>query len=192
MPLASTLAGASSKAFGWTSGISLDGTYELIETKTISSAVATTVFTGIPTAYKHLHLMFSANTTGANNTNLYLQLNSVTSGYKRYWLQTNFATAEGSGDGANTSFLFGLTPGNSDNLVMSDISMWIHDYQNDQKNKTIHTTIASARSASPYGGWNGWMGAKTDCRAAVTSITIGSSSGNIKAGSMISLYGVRG
>ena len=190
MPLVSTLAGASAKAFGWTSGFGLDGAYELIETKTISSSVATTVFSGVPTGYKHLHLMLNVNTTGASDTNLYLQLNGITSGYKRYWLLTNNSLIEGSGSGPASSFVFGITPGDAETLTMSNASMWIHDYQNNQKNKTIHTTFTSPRSASA--GWISWMGAKVECRAAVTSITVGSVSGNIKAGSMISLYGVRG
>jgi len=127
MPLLSMLSGPSAKAYGWSAATSVASDYELIGTTTVGTSTSTVVLSSISQDYKHLQVVIQINTTGAASTDAWLQVNSVTSGYKRWYLQSNYLSHVGSGD-TGSAFYFGQTPGNSDGSVYSNVTFNFPDY----------------------------------------------------------------
>ena len=190
MPLLSTRGSVSGAAYGITSGIAPIGDYELIGTVNIAANTATVTISSITQNFKNLQIRMQVNTTGSVDTDAWLQLNSVTSGYKRWWLQSNYsASMNGSGDTVG-AFFFGLTPGNSETLVYSNAVFTISDYTNQRKFKTVFGSMTTLkRGAGNW--WQQYISVMAPTKDPVTSITFGSATGNLRAGTTISLYGMR-
>lgn len=190
MPLLSTHSGASARSYGWSTGtITTLSDYELIGTTTVGTSTSTVVLSSISQDYKHLQVVIQVNTTGAANTDAWLQVNSVTSGYKRWYLQTTYTGHVGSGD-TGPALYFGQTPGNSDGDVYSNVTFNFPDYTNQRKFRTIHGNMTTLKDLS--GTWyNAHYGCMVPTKSAITSLTIGSFSGNVRAGTVISIYGMR-
>lgn len=190
MPLLSTRGSVSGAAYGITSGALALADYDLIGTVTVSTSTATVVISSISQNYKNLQLRLQVNTTGSVDTDAWLQLNSVTSGYKRWWLQSNYASAlNGSGDTVG-AFFFGLTPGNGETNVYSNAVFTIPDYTNQRKFKTVFGSMTSLKRGSGN-WWQQYISVMAPTKDPVTSITFGSATGNLRAGTTISLYGMR-
>jgi hypothetical protein len=168
--------------------------YESIATVTVGSGGASTVtFSSIPSTYKHLQIRSISRgiTTGTSGVDLYLTLNSDTTNYNGHQLYGDGTSAAASTTGAGTSNMyFGWIP--RAGVTASAYGVYVTDlldYQNTSKNKTVRS----------LGGWDGngsgfviYRSGLWQSTAAVSSIQISASVGNIDSYSQFALYGIKG
>lgn len=171
-------------------------TYQLIESKTLSSAVATVTFTSIPGTYTDLQLLISSKSTeNGQSTNYWIQFNSDTgANYTNKRLYSGGSSA--ASDNGNTSIngiSAGFIPGNisSTTSTFSNCSVYIPNYAGN-KNKTVSCdSIADSNdSTGLYANLTGGLWSNT---AAITSLTIAiTGSGQTQmVNSSFYLYGIK-
>ena len=154
-------------------------TYTPIATTTLGSAAASYTFSSIPSTYTDLVLVYAG--TG-DNGDLYLQFNGDTgANYSVTNLYGN-GTSAGSNRGSNNSVSY--VPGLIRSTQPSSPITHIMNYAN---TTTYKTFIARAGSAdyevmARVGLWRS--------TAAITSIAIKNTGGNLNSGSVITLYGI--
>jgi hypothetical protein len=161
--------------------------YESIATTTVGSGgTATITFSSIPSTYTHLQVRFS-QLSGTSVTDIRVQFNSDTgNNYSRHYIYGDGA-ATAAGGASSGAFAFGGLTGNTTSPSVSVID--ILDYKNTNKNKTVRTLTGWDNNGSGYvqlqsGAWLN--------TAAITSITIFSSSTNMNQYSSFALYGIKG
>lgn len=174
----------------------MPNTYVALATQTLGSAAATVTFNSIPQGYTDLVLVMSAKSTGSVffNDNFFVTFNGDSAtNYSRTRLTGNGSTAT-SARGTNDPYLVlgqlpNATSGNSANDRSANITS-IMNYSN----TTTFKTVLSRSNAIPSGSTstnsveayvNLWRST-----AAITSISITSSAGNLDTGSTFSLYGI--
>jgi hypothetical protein len=172
---------------------------ELIETKNVGSDVASVTFSSIPATFTHLKIISSAKCTIAGSSDaLVAQFNgdtgsvydSIISVFRH---NATFATAEKIA-GANGFMLYATgATANANDFATSECI--ISDYTNTTRSKSWVTPVfvAAARSTTNiiiYYVGGQWRPASP---AAISSIVLFPNNGsNIKTGSVISLYGIKG
>jgi hypothetical protein len=158
-----------------------------------SGGASTVTFSSIPSTYKHLQIRSISRglTTGTSGVDLYLTLNSDTTNYNGHQLYGDGTSAAASTTGAGTSNMyFGWIP--RAGVTASAYGVYVTDlldYQNTSKNKTVRS----------LGGWDGngsgfaiYRSGLWQSTAAVSSIQISASVGNIAQYSQFALYGIKG
>lgn len=170
---------------------------ELISTTILGSNQSSVTFSSITGTYKHLQIRMvtrnsNAGATYDNSSTMTFNGDTTTSNY--YW-----HALEGNGSGVNTPYsnsYVGMIRNTSTGLNVTNAFapyiIDILDYANSNKNKTIKSLNGQNNSTySSFGvGLNSgvWFS-----NSAITSITIGASSGNNwVTGSRFSLYGIKG
>lgn len=172
---------------------------ELIETKTVGSDVASVTFSSIPATFTHLKIISSAKCTIAGSSDaLVAQFNGDTGSVYDSIIavfrhNATFATAEKIA-GANGFMLYATgATANANDFATSECI--ISDYTSTARSKSWVTPVfvAAARSTTNiiiYYVGGQWRPASP---AAISSIVLFPNNGsNIKAGSVISLYGIKG
>jgi hypothetical protein len=153
-------------------------TYEAIATQTLGSAAASVTFSSIPGTYTDLVLVISYQIS-ASNQFLQMQFNSDSGSNYSGTNLFGEGTAPASNRDSNLSFLrVGFYGSNQTNSIIN-----IQNYSNTTTNKTV----LSRENTDTYviarvGLWRN--------TSAITSLVIGTSSGNITSGSTFSLYGI--
>lgn len=164
-------------------------TYVPIATTTLASGVASYTFSSIPSTYTDLVLIGSnvAQTTGSNY--LGLQFNSD--------VAANYSCLEIYGDGSSVvsdlspsnnimQMGFGTRPGTTNYCSF----IWnIMNYSNSTTYKTVLGKSNNPPASAAYTGVNAIVGSWRST-AAVTSLTILVSAGNIKSTTTFTLYGI--
>jgi hypothetical protein len=163
------------------------GSYDLLETISLSSSAASVEFTNLAatygSTYKHLQVRFTCRAASSFTTNgLYSRLNSDsgTNYNGHYLIGTGSSVVSGSTGNVNyalTGIISAATAGANDLL----------DSFSSSKNKTFRTlsgVLSDTRIDLHSALWR-----NTD---AVTTWTILAESGNLVAGTRISLYGIKG
>jgi hypothetical protein len=163
-------------------------TFVLIQTQTVSSAVASVTFSSIPNTYTDLKLMMSVRYSGSGDTRIYGQFNSDgynavskllygfgggtvgSTGYSAG--EVAFATS-GSGETANTF-------GSGDLYILNYTSSNNKMINSDGANETNGTNNAM-----------GWFSAKWTSSATINSIELKPASGNWVQYTSFSLYGIK-
>lgn len=171
---------------GVTTSSTVAATYEPIETKTISSATATVTFSSISGSYTDLVLVAIGKTTdGAAYRNLFVKPNNDTN--------ANYSRTYVGGDGSTTysnrttnvsdGLQCGYLQGSGD--IQFAITSFLN-YSNTTTYKTVLTRYGSAGSQTnaQVGLWRS--------TAAITSLVLSAGAGNIDAGSIFTLYGIKG
>jgi hypothetical protein len=114
-------------------------TYEIIEAKTIGTAVASVTFSSIPATYTDLVLV--TNNAGNLNNDPTLRVNSDTgTNYSTTHLTSNGASLYGYRYGGQTSFGLNYFGGDQTVLGTNARIIYIHDYVNTSKYKGLTCT----------------------------------------------------
>ena len=198
MPIVSSFAGASTRAYGLGAGGVAIGDFESIATVTVGTAAATVEFTSIPATYTHLQIRASLQSTRATYPidKLFWRFNSDTgSNYSSHQFISNHETVESLTD--NTTSISGSdlisTSAYESGLVFGSLILDILDYTNTNKFKTC-LAIAGTDSnglVSGFRGRQGFVSGNYRSSSAITSVTFRAESGNIDVDSKFALYGVK-
>jgi hypothetical protein len=171
------------------------GAYDSLATVTVGTAVSTITFAGIPSGYKHLQIRFLARNTGAGVDFDYATIqyngNTSTASYTYHVLSGNGASASASGGGTG---IIGYNVGGY--IVAGGVAanrfgvgtIDILDYADTNKNKT--TRIFSGWDNNGAGNVALISGLFLST-SAITSIVIGSQTGNLAQYSSFALYGIK-
>jgi len=169
-----------------------DGAYDSLATVTVSSAIPTITFAGIPNTYKHLQIRALARSTFAD-TNTYPDIRfngDSAANYSWHILDGNGSTAYASAGANQTSAgVPTFTAGNSTANIFGVLIMDILDYANTTNNKTVrylggHDQNGSGILRFSSGSWR-----NTSAINSVTFTAIGGA--NWAVNTQFSLYGVR-
>jgi hypothetical protein len=158
-------------------------TYEPIETQTLGSTTASVTFSSITGSYTDLILVSSISTTHTATTSLVIQLNGDTA--------TNYSNTRLLGDGSSDSSARD-TNVVSPRIALVGFSSTIFDpvitHFNNYSNATTYKTILSrgnnaSSSVTAYSAL--WRST-----SAINEIKVFTLSGNLRAGSTFTLYGI--
>ena len=173
----------------------ITGSYESIQTITVSSEVSSVSFTSIPSTYTHLQIRIIAKTNDTDTTgndNIYVTYNGDTgSNYSWHVLYANYSTLASAGAGNTSAMLTGkLGNANVANTYGTTV-LDILDYKNTSKYKTqrsLSGLAINALGSNLFLGSGSWRNTN-----AITSITLVSGSAmNWVSGSKFALYGIKG
>lgn len=170
-------------------------TYEPIQTTTLGSAAASYTFSSIPSTYTDLVIIFSGQQDSVySGRNLNIRFNGDSG--------TNYSSvqilAEGTGayTGADANQTGCYGPLINSTGTTSGPSVAIMNIQNYKNTSTYKTMINYGGSASTYSSGTNvgvWVGTNVSTwrnTAAITSVTVLSSNGNLTSGSTLTLYGI--
>jgi hypothetical protein len=164
------------------------GDYESIQTFTAGSGGSATItFSSIAATYKHLQLRFIA--AGTSLPALYININSDFAGnYTRHRLQGNGTTASADGNTPITEVRIFGSPGLPAASTFAAGIVDILDYSNTNKYKTVRALAGVDNNGS---GNIELMSSLWQNTAAITTLTIAASSGNLSQYSSFALYGIK-
>lgn len=173
------------------------GSYDLLETTVVGTAVSSISFSSLGTyasTYQHLQIRMTARMTGSNNfENLLVRLNSDTgSNYARHALLGNGSSVSSSGSSSQTTINLGPVPagGNQGSGQFGAAVIDILDPY-ESKNKTIRNLFGKH---TPTGGET-WVGLTSGVwlnTASLTTILLyPETASQFTTGTRISLYGVK-
>jgi hypothetical protein len=172
------------------------GAYESIATFSLASNTASVTFSSIPSTYKHLQIRYMgrSTTTGTSvGDNLYINLNADTgSNYTYHQLLGSSSTASATGATAQTRLNFqNALPRNGVTSSVFGVGIFdLNDYASTTKNKTariFYGTDTNNTESKVYLASGLWIST-----SAVTSIALAPQSNSFLAGSVFSLYGIKG
>ena len=166
--------------------------YESIATSNPSSGTSIT-FSSIPQTYKHLQIRGIGRTDRGNVGDvIYMRFNGDTgSNYRAHELWANGSSVSSYDQGLSSYMAFDtpLTGGSTGSNIFGAFVIDILDYTNTNKNKTVRMLDGyDSNGAGQISFCSGlWMNT-----AAVTSITLPISFGQMQSGTQFALYGVKG
>ncbi len=164
------------------------GDYESISTVTAGAGGSATVtFSSIASTYKHLQLRFIA--AGTSTPALYIKINNDSgANYVRHRLQGNGSAASSSSNTGDTQMVVFGSPGLPASSTFGACVIDFLDYSNTNKYKTnrILAGVDTNGAGNIEFASNLWMNT-----AAINSLTITASSGNLSQYSSFALYGVK-
>ena len=161
----------------------------LIQNTTLTSTAADFTFSSIPSTYTHLKIVFNGRTneSGANVSNLRLQLNADTGSNYRTGYGGGFSTMSVTAGGSATSFDLRYINGPVQTTFGMGISeIILPDYKGTVLRKGIQwITTCEADSPAIFTGTGTWQNT-----SAITSVKIFfGAAGSFIVGSSVSLYG---
>lgn len=165
-------------------------TYQLIETKTLSTAAATIEFTSIPQTFTDLLIVISGRSSRTDfpHAGITLSINGSTANQTSRFLRG--MAGYGVENGSNEGPVFTLPAINATTNTFSNSSLYISNYTSSVvKNLSVEDLIET----NTTGNWDWllrifaglWSGT-----AAITSLSFTGATGNFMAGSTMSLYGI--
>lgn len=170
-----------------------EGAYDALATVTVpSGGLASIVFAGIPSGYRHLQIVTLENITNSFNDQGYssIQFNGDTlSNYSRHQVTGNGATPGTYGVGGQTSSSYGfayLVNANSSYMASNIID--ITDYASSTKNKTYRSLSGMDFNGSGFTGLFSGARFKTE---PITSIRLFNTTGSFRQNSQFALYGIK-
>jgi hypothetical protein len=169
------------------------GAYDSIATVTVGAGGTSTVtFSSIPSTYQHLQIRFLARGT-ASADDIYgaLTFNGVGgTAYAAHELDGNGSTVGAQAFTSRGDAIINFINGaNRTSGVFTAGVMDILDYANTNKNKTIRHLVGYDNNGSGNMTFQSGLFANT---SAISSATIGASSGNFAQYSSFALYGIKG
>jgi hypothetical protein len=171
------------------------GAYDALISLTVSSAVSSVTFSGIPNDYQHLQLRNLATqgtggTSAGSDTFNTARFNGDTgSNYISHAILSDGASTSSVNTGASqTSMWLGVVPTGATSSFGASV-LDILDYSSTSKNKVIRGLNGHDRSGIGIVCFQSamWMNSST----AVNQITIFATSGTFSIGSQFALYGVK-
>jgi len=148
---------------------------------------------GVWSNYRHLQLRIVARqywaSGAATGSNLRFTFNNTGTTYRTHFLRGN-GSANASGEDASNAALNRIPISTSvTSSEFGSMVIDILDINSTSKNKTMRSIGGMVFS---YGNWIDLSSAAWYSTNAITSIEVNGSSGNLGAGTRISLYGIRG
>jgi hypothetical protein len=174
--------------------IDLGGMIPLMTT-TVSSAVSAVTFSDIPQAYEHLQIraILKTNENSSGATNIEMRLNSDTgSNYTRHYLRGTGSAADAGAATSQSKFTVGTAIQSSAGLanMFGAMVVDILDYTNINKYTTVRAL--SGQNTNGSGTTGMWLQSGLWLNtAAITNISLFSSSSNINQYSSFALYGIK-
>jgi hypothetical protein len=161
----------------------MPSTYEPIATQTLGSAAASVTFSSITGTYTDLVLVCSLGAANAGQ-DFKIQFNGDTGTNYSTTLIRGTGTSAISNRSSNASFIYLDYTGATQNAIQAQYNVSIMNYSNATTYKTVLSRFADASVASEaeVGLWRN--------TAAITSIVVGMTAGNLITGSTFSLYGI--
>lgn len=166
------------------------GATRLIASTRLGAGAASIDFTSIPQTYKHLMLIISGQTTHTSATNVLLRFNGD-SGANYHWVLIGGAggAATSSNSALGTSIVPASLPASTSTARAGSGIIVIPEYTqtNFHKNtlsqggRIVDDTAANHIFQTFYGHWKS--------TAAVTQVTLSSSTANLATGTVATLYG---
>jgi len=165
------------------------GAYELIETAYGTGSSGTITFSSIPSTYKHLQIRYTGRNT-ADDGQIRLTFNGVTSGYSAHRLFGNGSTVTSSANYGQSSSAINnaIAPSSSTANAVGSGVLEIMDYLG-TKNKTVRALFGKHDGEINNISLSSALLVNT---SAITSITLATSTGNFATISRFSLYGIKG
>lgn len=164
----------------------MTATYSSIATTTLSSAASTITFSSIPSTYTDLRLVVVAKHATLNNSLLYVRFNSDTA--TNYSIISLSAAANVGTERWNNSaygYINWRSYLSSTEFILSNVNIFSYA---GSTNKTYLTQVSSDFNGS--GSIDNIVGLWRST-SAITSITVGSESGNLAIGTTATLYGIK-
>lgn len=168
------------------------GSYDLLESNILASAVASVTFSvsAYAATYKHLQIRMTSKVSSGTGTNdAFITFNSDSgSNYAWHRMMGNGSTVTSDASSSTTFMLSTVSPNdNSASLSWGAGLIDILDPYSTSKNKTIRTLSGQLDSSTRVQLNSGlWMST-----AAVSSVIVAAGSGTWKAGSRFSIYGLK-
>jgi len=161
-------------------------TYVALASYTVPSAVASYTFTSIPTTYSDLVMVINGGLSAVNQSFRFQVGNgSVDTGnnYSYTYVAGNGSSASSSRQANSNGFNVFHVSGQSDTNIKNNVILNFQNYSNTTTNKTILCRGNSdLETAATVALWRN--------TAAINTILVGTTSGNLVAGTTISIYGV--
>ena len=166
-------------------------TYQLIETKTLTSAQAAIEFTSIPQTYTDLIVLFSVRSqrTGANDDPLGFRLNASNSGYSLRQLSGSGSSVFTVG-GSDTAMFCGYAPtANMTADTFANGSIYLPNYSGGTNKSSSVEMVGENNATLAYQTIVANLWSNT---GAITSLALlfYQTSQNFSIGSTVSLYGI--
>jgi Zn-dependent M28 family amino/carboxypeptidase len=156
-------------------------TYTLISSVTLGSAAADITFTSIPATYTDLIVKFSTKEATTGSWQIFIDFNGTSSNRSSIRLQGNGSSSSA----ASTSNLIAATTVNI--TPFGSAEMYIPNYAGSNFKSVNIDSVSENNSAESYQILTAGLWSDT---AAITSIKLYLSSGNIAANSTAYLYGI--
>ena len=157
---------------------------KLIESKTLGTAAASIEFTSIPQTFTDLVLLGSARNTATAADTILFSFNSSTTGFTSRYLQGTGATSQ---TGTLDRFAANTVGGTDTSNTFSNFQIYIPNYAGSTNKSYSTDTVTENNSTTSFQTLIAGLWSNT---SAITSITLGSNSGNLAIGTIISLYGI--
>lgn len=176
-------------------GNNLGGGLELIANSLLGADAASIDISGIPGTHVHLLIVgnIRAATAGVSQIDGRIRFNNDSGSNYDWvrWLMTDASGPFTGGGFGETSAYFGLLPAATATAgKASNVSAWITDYAATTFHKSFRTEIGWAQGQATTTVALGMNTGYWRNTAAITQITVFASSGNLLAGSRLSLYGL--
>lgn len=162
-------------------------TFELISSTTLGSSAASHTFSSIPATFNDLLVVVSTRTDSATiYGGIYAKFNGSSSGYTARDLQGNGSAASSYSD---TAILMTSGVGASATAnTFSNAQLYIPNYASSNYKSTSTDSVGENNATTAFINLDAALWSNT---AAITSITLSTTSGNMVANSTFSLYGVK-
>jgi hypothetical protein len=168
------------------------GSYELLQTYSLSSSQATVTFSNLATSYaadyQHLQIRFVAQgTRTGGNMELYATANGLTS-YRSHWLVGNGSTVSSSTLSYSKMFLGNITGADSTSQFGAGVIDILDPFES--KNKTVRTFIGTTSAPNRVAVHS----ALIETTSQLSSFTFDPEPAGwgFAAGSRFSIYGLKG
>jgi hypothetical protein len=161
-------------------------TYVALQSTTLGSDVASYDFTSIPSTYTDLLIIGQFGNSGAGNA-VGVQFNSDTGNNYSFTALVGNGSSATSDRLANTNHIYTAYNIAPSATVSGVLRLNVQNYSNTTTNKTVIARYDNNDATFPGASATAGLWRNT---AAITSIRIKPSAGNLKAGSTFSLYGI--
>ena len=170
----------------------MSNNYVLLETIALTQSAASVTFDNLPTSgYTDLKVVISArNSAGSTNQGIFLQMNSVATGYSnRVVYGTGSAAASGNNSYGITSktYIGEIPTSGATANTFSSIDVYIPNYRSSNQKSISSDAVTENNATAALAALNASLVTSTD---AITSLTFTPFSSNFLANSTFSLYGV--
>lgn len=165
------------------------GAYDALASVTVpSGGVATIQFAGIPTGYKHLQIRGIAKGTVASAALLTGFNGDTASNYNNHYLEGSGSSAAAGYNATSAIITYGTIAPTAATSVFTGTVIDILDYASTSKFKTTRTLTGYDANGSGYIDLNSGLWRST---AAITNITLSTTSGNFAEYTQYALYGIK-
>jgi hypothetical protein len=157
-------------------------TMTLIETKTLGATANAIEFTSIPQDGTDLLVLYSVRTTNSGTTGVYISFNGSTSSFSSRYLDGNGASVS---TGTLARYAGNAVDASATSNTFANIATMIPNYTGSTNKSYSTDSVTENNGTTAYQDLVAGLWSNT---AAITSLAIASSPGDLVAGSTISLY----